>query len=58
MKLKQTPRGGSKSHQPVGMVAATFTGRGRGTGDPEEQSVDAPEEDIEDRGSAKGTGRC
>ena len=31
------------------MVAATFTGRGRGTGDPEEQFVDAPEEDIEDK---------
>ena len=30
------------------MVAATFTSRGRGTGDPEEQFVDAPEEDIED----------
>ena len=46
MKLKQTP--GSKSHRPVGMAAATFTGRGRGTGDPEEQFIDAPEEDIED----------
>ena len=30
------------------MVAATFTSRGRGTGDPEEQFVDAPEEGIED----------
>ena len=30
------------------MAAATFTGRGRGTGDPEEQFIDAPEEDIED----------
>ena len=48
MKFKQTPWAGSKSHQPVGMVAATFTSRGKGTGDPEEQFVDAPEEDIED----------
>ena len=30
------------------MAAATFTGRGRGTGDPEEQFRDAPEEDIEE----------
>ena len=30
------------------MAAATFTDRGRGTGDPEEQFVDAPEVDIED----------
>ena len=31
------------------MAAATFTGRGRGTGNPEEQLVDALEEDIEDK---------
>ena len=47
-KTKQTPRGGSSSHRPVGMTAATFTGRGRGTGNPEEQFGDAPEEDIKD----------
>ena len=49
MRTKQTPRAGSKSHRPVGMAVATFTGRGRGTGDPEEQFGDAPEEDIEDK---------
>ena len=48
MRTKETPRAGSKSHRPVGMVAATFTSRGRGTDDPEEQFVDAPEEDTED----------
>ena len=48
MKLKQTPWGGRKSHRAVGMAAATFTGRGTGTGDPEEQFVDVPEEDIKD----------
>ena len=48
MRTKQTPRGGSQSHRPVGMAVATFTGRGRGTVNPEEQFRDAPEEDIED----------
>ena len=48
MRTKQTPQAGSKSHRPVGMAAATFTGRGRGTGDPEEQFVDTPGKDIED----------
>ena len=47
MKTKQTPQAGSKSHRPVGMTVATFTSRGRDTGDPEEQFGDAPE-DIED----------
>ena len=46
-RTKQTPQGGSSSHRPIGMAAATFTGRGRGTGDAEEQFGDAPEEDIE-----------
>ena len=44
---KQTPRG-SASHQPVGMMAATFTGMGRGKAGPEEQFIDAPEEDSEE----------
>ena len=46
MRFKQTPRGGSKSHQPGGMATATFTGRGRGN--PEAQFADDPEEDIMD----------
>ena len=41
-RTKQTPRG-SSSHRPVGMMAATFTGTGRGTTGPEEQFRDAPE---------------
>ena len=44
MKTKQTPRGGSQAHQPGGMAVATFPGRGRGRGDPEEQFADDPEE--------------
>ena len=44
MRTKQTPRGGSKVHRPGGMAAATFPGRGRGGGDPEEQFADDPEE--------------
>ena len=46
-RTKQTPRG-SASHQPVGMTAATFTGMGRGMAGPEEQYIDAPEEDTEE----------
>ena len=46
-RTKQTPRG-SKSHRPVGMTAATFTGTGRGKAGPEEQFRDAPEEDTEE----------
>ena len=46
-RTKQTPRG-SASHQPVGMTAATFTGKGRGKAGPEEQYIDAPEEDTEE----------
>ena len=46
-RTKQTPRG-SSSHQPVGMMAATFTGMGRGKADPEEQFRDAPGEDTEE----------
>ena len=53
-RTKQTPRG-STSHQAVGMMAATFTGTGRGKTGPEEQFRDAPEEDtkedLEDAGS-------
>ena len=47
VRTKQTPQGGSSSHRPGGMAAATFTSRVRGTGDPEEFR-DAQEEDIED----------
>ena len=46
-RTKQTPRG-SSSHQPVGMMAATFTGMGRGKAGPEEQFRDAPGEDTEE----------
>ena len=44
MRTKQTARGGSKAPRPGGMAAATFPGRGRGRGDPEEQFADDPEE--------------
>ena len=47
VRTKQTPRG-STSHWPVGMMAATFTGMGRGKAGPEEQFRDAPEEDTEE----------
>ena len=46
-RTKQTPRG-SSSHRSVGMMAATFTGMGRGKAGPEEQFRDAPEEDTEE----------
>ena len=46
-RTKQTPRG-SASHRPVGMMAATFTGTGRGKAGPEEQFRDAPEEDTKE----------
>ena len=47
-RTKQTPRG-SASHRPVGMMAATFTGTGRGKEQfIEEQFIDAPEEDTEE----------
>ena len=46
-RTKQTPRG-SASHRPVGMMAATFTGTGRGKAGPEEQFRDAPGEDTEE----------
>ena len=46
-RTKQTPRG-SASHRPVGMMAATFTGMGRGKAGPEEQFRDAWEEDTEE----------
>ena len=46
-RTKQTPQG-SASHQPVGMMAATFTGMGRGKAGPEEQFRDTPEEDTEE----------
>ena len=46
-RTKQTPRG-SASHRPVGMTAATFTGTGRGKAGPEEQFIDALEEDTKE----------
>ena len=46
-RTKQTPRGGS-SHQPVGMMAATFTSTHRGKAGPEEQFKDALGEDTKD----------
>ena len=46
-RTKQTPRG-SASHQPVGMMAATFTSMGRGKAGPEEQFIDTLEEDTEE----------
>ena len=46
-RTKQTPQG-SASHRPVGMMAATFTGTGRGKAGPEEQFRDALEEDTEE----------
>ena len=46
-RTKQTLQG-SASHRPVGMMAATFTGTGRGKAGPEEQFRDAPEEDTEE----------
>ena len=46
-RTKQTPQG-SASHRPVGMTTATFTGMGRGKAGPEEQFIDAPEEDTEE----------
>ena len=46
-RTKQTPRG-SSSHRPVGMMAATFTGTGRGKAGPEEQFRDTPGEDTEE----------
>ena len=46
-RTKQTTRG-SASHQPLGMMAATFTGMGRGKTGPEEKFRDAPEEDTEE----------
>ena len=44
MRTKQTARGRGKAPRPGGMAAATFPGRGRGRGDPEEQFTDDPEE--------------
>ena len=46
-RTKQTPRG-SASHRPVGMMAATFTGMGRGKAGPEEQFRDTLAEDTEE----------
>ena len=46
-RTKQTPRG-SASHPPVGMMAATCTGMGRGKAGPEEQFRDALGEDTEE----------
>ena len=47
VRTKQTPRG-SASHRPGGMMTARFTGTGRGKAGPEEQFIDAPEEDTEE----------
>ena len=47
VRTKQTPRG-SASHRPGGMTTAKFTGMGRGKAGPEEQFIDAPEEDTEE----------
>ena len=46
-RTKQTPHG-SASHQPVGMMTATFTGTGRGKAYPEGQFKDTPEVDTEE----------
>ena len=46
-RTKQTLRE-SSPHRPVGMMAATFTGTGRGKAGPEEQFRDAPGKDTED----------
>ena len=46
-RTKQTSRG-SLSHRPVGMMAATSTGKGRGKAGPEEQFRDTPGEDTEE----------
>ena len=46
-RTKQTPRG-STSNRPVGMMAATFTGMGRGKTGPEEQFKDALGEDTKE----------
>ena len=48
MKTKQTPRGGSSSHRPVGMAAARFPSTGRGKGEPKKQFKDALGKDTED----------
>ena len=47
VRTKPTPRG-SASHRPVGMIAATFTGMGRGKAGLEEQNMDAPEVDTKE----------
>ena len=47
VRTKQTPRGGA-SHQPGGMMTATFTGMGRGKAGPKGQFRDTPEEDTEE----------
>ena len=47
MKTKQTARGGSSAPRSAGMAVATFPGRGRGRGEPEEQFAVDPE-DITD----------
>ena len=46
-RTKQTPQG-SASHQPVGIMGATFTSTGRGKAGPEEQFRDALGEDTEE----------
>ena len=45
MKIKQTPRGGSSSHQPRGMATAMLAGA---EGEAEQQFTDAPGEETED----------
>ena len=45
MKTKTTPHGGSSSHRPRGMAAATFAST---EGEAEQQFMDAPGEETED----------
>ena len=47
VRTKQTPRGGSSSHRPVGMAAARFSSTSRGKGEPKEQFKDALGKDTE-----------
>ena len=47
MRTKQTRQGGT-SHQPGGMMTATFTGTGRGKAGPDGKFRDAPEKDTKE----------
>ena len=48
VKTKQTPRGGSSSHQPAGMTAASLPSTNRDKGKLKGQFRDAPGKDTED----------